>query len=276
MENMGRPRNPERDKSLQRYIDSGGNISTEELAAAAGVPAARIRKWKSEDKWEEKLHNTPKKRGGQKGNKNAAGKTPRKEGNKNAVTHGAFAQAGYEDISPEEAKEIREKQGNSLTHMMEELQALYVRKAYLESLLDKYTSPDKQETFYTDKIVQMIVPKTMEEKLQEWNTGETTGVAEDPDHSKSSAPEQFKTAMKSIIKASAFDRAMKVEAELNRLHGRIIKQLDSIKAYELEDRRLSLEEKRYTLAKQKLTGAYDIDPETGDIIDEPEEDEQSI
>ena len=38
--------------------------------------------------------------------------------------------------------------------------------------------------------------------------------------------------MKTIIKSSAFDRAMKVEAELNRLHGRIIKQIDSIKSYE--------------------------------------------
>lgn len=34
---MGRPRNPERDKSLERYLESNGEISTAELAAAAGV-----------------------------------------------------------------------------------------------------------------------------------------------------------------------------------------------------------------------------------------------
>ena len=87
---MGRPRNPERDKSMQRYLDADGKIETAELAKLAGVPEVRIRKWKSEDSWDEALKNKPKKRGGQKGNKNAAGKTPAKKGNKNAVTHGAF------------------------------------------------------------------------------------------------------------------------------------------------------------------------------------------
>lgn len=59
---MGRKRNPERDQSLQRYIDSGGTMTLNELAAAAGVPKARISKWKSEDKWEEKLKK-PRKKG---------------------------------------------------------------------------------------------------------------------------------------------------------------------------------------------------------------------
>ena len=72
---MGRPRNPERDKSMQRYLDADGKIETAELAKLAGVPEVRIRKWKSEDGWDEALKKKPKKRGGQKGNKNAAGKT---------------------------------------------------------------------------------------------------------------------------------------------------------------------------------------------------------
>ena len=71
---MGRKRNPERDQSLRRYIESGGKMTLDELAAAAGVPKARISKWKSEDKWEEKLKEATKKRGGQPGNKNACEK----------------------------------------------------------------------------------------------------------------------------------------------------------------------------------------------------------
>lgn len=70
---MGRKRNPQRAQSLQRYMESGGTMTLDELAAAAGVPKARISKWKSEDKWEEKLKEVPKKRGGQRGNKNAGG-----------------------------------------------------------------------------------------------------------------------------------------------------------------------------------------------------------
>ena len=136
---MGRPRNPERDNSLQRYLESDGKISTAELAQLAGVPEVRIRKWKSEDNWDEALKNKPRKRGGQKGNKNAAGKTPAKKGNKNAVTHGAFAQAGYEDIDPEQAAAIQNiGTPTALSQMMEELQALYLRTAYLEKLLSEY------------------------------------------------------------------------------------------------------------------------------------------
>ena len=74
--------------------------------------------------------------------------------------------------------------------------------------------------------------------------------------------------MKSGIQSSPFERAMKVEAALNKLHVRIIKQLDSIKAYELEDRRLQLAEKQLELNKQKLTGEFEIDPDGSTENDE--------
>ena len=79
------------------------------------------------------------------------------------------------------------------------------------------------------------------------------------------------TATQTVIQASAFDRTMKLEAELNKIHGRIIKLLDSIKGYELESRRVRLEERKYNLAKQKLSGAYEIDTETGEINDEQDD-----
>lgn len=66
---------------------------------------------------------------------------------------------------------------------------------------------------------------------------------------------------------------MKLETELNKVHGRIIKLLDSIRAYELDNRRLTLEERKYRLMKQKITGEYDIDPGTGEIDDEAEDEE---
>jgi hypothetical protein len=249
--------------SLQRYLDSDGKIATAELAKLAGVNEVRIRKWKSEDKWEEALKKKPRKRGGQKGNKNAAGKTPAKNGNKNAVTHGAFAQADIDDIPPEKAAEIRNMEtAQAMPKMMDELQALYIRKAYLESLLAEYEAPNAGG-FYTDKIVHMIVPKSLEDKQAEEATGIETGQATDPEAAEQQ--ECFKTAMKSIIKSSPFDRAMKVEAELNKVHGRIIKQLDSIKAYEMESRRLQLEERRLELMKQKLTGEIDINPDLEDV-----------
>ena len=119
---MGRPRNPKRDEARKKYLESGGQISTKDLAAAAGVPENRIRKWKSEDKWNEELKNKPKKRGGQPGNQNAAGKTPAKNGNKNAVTHGAFAQIGIEDIPEDQAEAIKSMEpGQTMLRMNEEI-----------------------------------------------------------------------------------------------------------------------------------------------------------
>lgn len=267
---MGRPRNPEHDKSLQRFLDSDGKITIAELARLAGVPANRVRKWKSEDNWEEQLKNKPKKRGGQKGNRNATGKTPAKKNNKNAVTHGAFAQAGYEDIDKEAAERIQTMSTpRALDEMMKELQALYIRKEYLEGLLKQYESQEASG-FYADKIIHMIVPKSVEDKAIEDNMGMRTQTV-DPEGTGEQEEETFKTAMKSIVKSSSFDRAMKIEDELNKLHGRIIKQLDSIKAYEIEDRRITLEEKKFNLLKQKVTGEFDIDPETGEIVDDMDE-----
>lgn len=265
---MGRPRKVERDQALQLYLDSEGNISTKELAEAAGVPEARIRKWKSEDKWQECLKNKPRKKGGQPGNKNATGKSQAKEGNRNAVTHGAYVQAGYEDIDSDKAEEIRQlRHGESLTRMIKELQLLLVREAYLNGLLEEYKAADAAGKYFPDKVVHMIVPKTVEDIEQEDAMGVAASQAEDPE---GQGKEKFKTAMKTIIKASPFDRTMKVEGELNRLNGRIIKLLDSMKAYEMEDRRLKLEEKKYRLAKQKMTGEIildDPDPDPDPVLD---------
>lgn len=260
---MGRKRNPERDMSLKRYLDSGGKITLDELAQAAGVPKARISKWKSEDKWEEQLKSCTKSKGGQKGNKNATGRTPKKDGNKNAVTHGAYAKAEYDDIDQVKAEEIRNiKFGESQLRMIEELQSLMVRKAYLEGLLERYTSKEAEKKYYTDKIVHMVIPKSLKQIMEEQDSEIETGEAKDPEGGK----EKLKTAMKNIIKSSAFDRVMKIEAELNRLHGRIIKQIDSMKSLEIEERRLKLEEQKYKLAKQRLTGEIDIDGDDEDII----------
>lgn len=255
---MARPRNPERDKAKKMYLQSGGQISTKELAALAGVKENRIRKWKSLDKWEEALENMPKKRGGQPGNKNAAGPTPAKQGNKNAVTHGAFAHVDIEDLTEEQAQAILDmKPGETILRMNEELQGLLVRKTYLTGLLENFTNPDKQQEYYTDKIVHMVVPIPQEERTQAEEMGLELEVATDPEGGK----ESLKTAMKTIIKASPFDRAMKVEAELNKLNGRIIKLLDSMRAYEADQSRLALERLKYQLARQKATGEFEVDVE---------------
>lgn len=94
---MGRARNPNRDKARKIWIDSNGTAILKDIATQLNVSSSTIRKWKSEDQWEsESKRSAPKKIKERseklQGNRNAVGNDggPPK-GNKNAVTHGLFA-----------------------------------------------------------------------------------------------------------------------------------------------------------------------------------------
>lgn len=105
---MPRQRDPKRDEAFEIFKKHNGNIQNREIARILDVPEKTISGWKSKDKWNEKLNgvlqknerSTPKKRGGQPGNKNALGHGPPK-GNQNALKHGFFSK-----YIPEETLEI--------------------------------------------------------------------------------------------------------------------------------------------------------------------------
>lgn len=305
---MARERNPERNKAREIWLESAGNLTAKEVAEKTGVKPEQVRKWKSMDKWQATLEEqVPKrKRGGQPGNRNATG-AGAPFGNSNAESHGAYSAVHLADLSPDKRAYIESITLDTASNMLRELQLLMAKE---EDLKGKIRALENGEAsaLYVDKEIEMLVPESDErlnaqrEQLEAfvkehdnliWDI-EVGGkpatkqqqnkqnklerdIAELQDKVSDSAQERdgkgvaFKTNMKTIIKASPFDRAMKLEAELNKTHGRIIKLLDSIKSYELEDRRIRLEERKYNLAKQKLTGAYEVNPETGEIDDENDE-----
>lgn len=99
---MARPRNPKRDEAFEIWKNSGGSKKLKDIAAELEVSDSQIRKWKNEDKWEEKVKSnvtklnsnvTKRPRGAPKGNKNAVGNKggAAPKGNQNAVTHGLFS-----------------------------------------------------------------------------------------------------------------------------------------------------------------------------------------
>lgn len=119
---MPRARSPNRDKAKELWLASGKKRLLKDIAAELGVPENRIRKWKSEDKWEDekasdskgakrnaKKGNVPKrKRGGQPGNKNAVGNNGGAPiGNQNAFKHGCYSTKLLETLDEDE-KEILE------------------------------------------------------------------------------------------------------------------------------------------------------------------------
>jgi uncharacterized protein YjcR len=245
---VARARNPNREKVKAIWLESGGTASTKELAAAAGVPETRIRKWKCEDKWQEELKT--KKRGGQPRNHNAAGHGAPK-GSKNAETHGAYSRIHLEALTPEEREYIERLSIDTEENILRELQLLFAKERDLARKLNYYENAIPAELF-VDRVVEMLVPKGKE--------------AHDDEIINADA-EELKTAMRTVIKASPFDRAMKLEAEYNKTHGRILKLIDTMRAHEIDKRRLDLDERKHSLAKQRLKGAFNIDPETGELND---------
>ena len=70
--------------------------------------------------------------------------------------------------------------------------------------------------------------------------------------------------------STAFSRRMVLEAELNRVDGRILKLVDSIKSSENEQQRIELERERLNFQKQKAQGVFNMDDD-GQIIDEDDD-----
>ena len=305
---MARDRSPERDKARQIWLDSGGKMSAKEVAeAVGGVKPEQVRKWKSLDGWAAALEaqKPPRKRGGQPGNKNAAG-SGAPTGNRNAETHGAYTTVRLEDLTPEQRVYIEQITLDTKKNMLAELQSLIAKEFDLQNKITKLEGA-KPDSLFVDRVVEVRTPKGQErlnqqleklaslqaeEEALRWDMEVQLGkpptkqqqkrlealqreiaALQDTTGDKVRDLEQaaYTTATQTVIQASAFDRAMKLEAELNKIHGRIIKLLDSIKGYEMESRRVRLEERKYNLAKQKLSGAFEINPETGEIDDEQDD-----
>lgn len=306
---MARERSPERDEARRIWLDSGGTMNARQVAESVGVKPEQVRKWKSMDGWKAALEDMkpPRKRGGQPGNKNAAG-AGAPPGNRNAETHGAYSTVRLDDLQPEQRAYIEGLTLDTERNMLAELQALIAKETDLQNKIAALegATPD---SLYVDRVVEMRTPKGQERLKQQMEKLEALQREEDSllwdmdaeggkpptrqqekklerlqreiaalqdttgDRARELEESAYNVTMQTVIKASAFDRAMKLEAELNKIHGRIIKLLDSIKGYELESRRVRLEERKYNLAKQKLSGAFEIDPETGEIDDESDSDD---
>ncbi|WP_378955394.1 phage terminase small subunit [Pelosinus sp. sgz500959] len=128
---MARPRNPDRDRAFKIWRGSDGTARLKDIADEIGIPDSRIRKWKTEDKWDEKIkersdsnkgallnsnRSAPKRgapkgsqnakgHGAPKGNRNALGNKGGNGGpfaNKNAVTTGEYESIWFDCLTEEE------------------------------------------------------------------------------------------------------------------------------------------------------------------------------
>lgn len=154
---MPRPRDPRRDKAFRLWEESGRSKKLKDIAEQLNVTSSTVRKWKANDKWEEKIKGSALlRRGAPKGNKNAkgnkGGRAPlgnknalgNKGGaaplrNQNAVTHGFFSK-----FLPKDTLSIMEeiKDRSPVDMICNQIQIQYV--AIIRAQKIKFVS-DKQE-----------------------------------------------------------------------------------------------------------------------------------
>lgn len=123
---LARQKDENREKAKQLFLDSDGLMKNTEIAEALGIDSAKVRKWKCVDKWNDALENKPKKRGGQKGNKNAKGHGAPVR-NKNAETHGAYSKVYFDELSEDEKALIESVTLDTGENTLRELQSLIAK-----------------------------------------------------------------------------------------------------------------------------------------------------
>lgn len=230
-----------KERARTLFLQKNGEITPKEIAEQIGTTPEAVRKWKYRGQWAAELAKP--KKGAPRGNKNAAGHGA-PEGNTNAETHGAYSRPRLEMLDEDQRREIEALQETFGGNALRELKRLEAKRADLERRIGELQDAPEDTAELLDHTMTMTLP----------------------DGAK----------MEYINKSSPFSRRMKLEDELNRVDGRIIKLLDSIKSHEAERERLKLDRERLEFSKQKAAGVFNFDDETGEIKPDGDETEEII
>lgn len=242
---MARERRPERDLAFELFRKSKGRLEVKEIAKKLNVKAATVSQWKYRDKWEEKLKE--KRRGGQFGNKNAEGAGAPK-GNKNAETHGGYSSIDLNNLPEEDQAYISNLSLDTETNFKNELQILLAKEKDIRRRLEALDYEPEDKLYLSRESEMQAVPKP--EQLEGLEPEERV-----------ERISKLQPTLKTITRNSKFERQQKLLVAFDRIHGRIIKLLDSIKTYQLDCKRIELDQQRYELSKEKVKGAFEFDLE---------------
>lgn len=242
---MARERRPERDLAFELFRKSKGRLEVKEIAKKLNVKAATVSQWKYRDKWEEELKE--KRRGGQFGNKNAEGAGAPK-GNKNAETHGGYSSIDLNNLPEEDQAYISNLSLDTETNFKNELQILLAKEKDIRRRLEALDYEPEDKLYLSRESEMQAVPKP--EQLEGLEPEERV-----------ERISKLQPTLKTITRDSKFERQQKLLVAFDRIHGRIIKLLDSIKTYQLDCKRIELDKQRYELSKEKVKGAFEFDLE---------------
>lgn len=172
---MARQRNPMRDEAYRIWMESDKKKPLKDIAEELGVSASTVRKWKSEDKWDDEMKrsapNESERYDSMRGNQNAKdnkGGAPPK--NKNAVSHGLFA-----NWLPQDTREIIQELYTSnpadiiwnnimiqYTAIIRSQKIMYVRDEYDLTEMEK----KRKVAWIKDGDLSMTVPIEVEKEFQ--------------------------------------------------------------------------------------------------------------
>ena len=247
-------RSEKRDTAKAEYIarkSRGEEVSLRELAQELGASYQTVRNWKAADQWDAAL--PKRKRGGQPGNRNSAGKRNAAgshpgapAGNKNAEKDGAYSAVFFDMLTEEERELVAKTPLGSREALEHEMQILKFREHRIMAKIAEYEDAP-EDALYLTSLLDMRLPAGRGKDKQD-------GAVQN---------------MGMYSKDSAFSRALKLQEALYKVQGRIAKIADSLRALEESQRRMELERERLELLRMRCTGAVDVpDPEDGEDTEE--------
>ena len=247
-------RSEKRDTAKAEYIarkSRGEEVSLRELAQELGASYQTVRNWKTADRWDEAMPN--RKRGGQPGNRNSAGKRNAAgshpgapAGNKNAEKDGAYSAVFFDMLTEEERELVANTPLGSREALEHEMKILKFREHRIMTKIAEYEEAP-EDALYLTSLLDMRLPAGRGKDKQD-------GAVQN---------------MGMYSKDSAFSRALKLQEALYKVQGRIAKIADSLRALEESQRRMELERERLELLRMRATGAVDVPgPEDGEDTEE--------
>ena len=243
-------RSEKRDTAKAEYIarkSRGEEVSLRELAQELGASYQTVRNWKTADRWDEAM--PKRKRGGQPGNRNSAGKRNAAgshpgapAGNKNAEKDGAYSAVFFDMLTEEERELVANTPLGSREALEHEMKILKFREHRIMTKIAEYEEAP-EDALYLTSLLDMRLPAGRGKDKQD-------GAVQN---------------MGMYSKDSAFSRALKLQEALYKVQGRIAKIADSLRALEESQRRMELERERLELLRMRATGAVDVPgPEDGE------------
>lgn len=232
---MPKPKSPLRERAYAIWIASDKKIKLTEIARQLGVSDSQIRRWKSQDKWENdnerKVTGTV--RGAPYGNKNAVGNSGgAPKGNTNSQTHGGYSSISLDFLTEDEKAFFKAEQSYTERELLfEEVSLLKIRERrvfqYIRNLKEK-----------ADKNNDLMLSRVYKQEVQNFN-GKLTKI-------------------QSTEAQAVFDAIMKAEEALTRIQRELTKSIRNLHQMGIDDTMIEIRQKDFE-AKMAANQPPDFD-----------------